>query len=304
MIRGRRHPHRPGRAADRPPSSKRSRRRHPSRTHPGGPPTPTRSTPSRQAPSATACRVAGLEVGAPWPPIGPTRPAICASVKLLLLHPLPLDGSIFPDALRTLADECFAPTLYAHGDDVQSWARAALDLTGGGPLVVVGNSVGGSCAIELARLAPDEVEALVLCGTKPGHRPEPAYRDEALHLLEREGMRAAWERYWRPLFGPDAPADVVDRGWQVASRQGIAAIGSGVRAFHSRPDREAFLRSWAGPTWIVSGEHDIRPERARRLAESLPRAQFHLLPGSGHYIPLEHPDALVAITRRAVHAVT
>lgn len=39
-------------------------------------------------------------------------------MKLLLLHPLPLDGSVFSDDLRSLGDECIAPTLYAEGDDI------------------------------------------------------------------------------------------------------------------------------------------------------------------------------------------
>ena len=96
-------------------------------------------------------------------------------MKLLLLHPLPLDGSIFSDDLRALVDECVAPTLYDAGDEITDWAQAALDSIGDGPVVVVGNSIGGSCAIEVARLAPTKVKALVLCGSKPGHRPEPEY---------------------------------------------------------------------------------------------------------------------------------
>ena len=93
-------------------------------------------------------------------------------VKLLLLHPLPLDGSIFSDDLRALGDECVAPTLYEAGDDLVDWERAALDAVGDGPVVVVGNSIGGSCAIEVARLAPTKVWALVLCGARVAHRCE------------------------------------------------------------------------------------------------------------------------------------
>lgn len=221
-------------------------------------------------------------------------------MKLLLLHPLPLDGSIFSDELRALSDECFAPTLYEAGDDIVAWARAALDSVGDGPVVVVGNSIGGSCAIEVARLAPAKIKALVLCGSKPGHGPEPALRDEALQVIAGDGLRAAWERYWLPRFGPTAPTDVIERAWLVASKQGAKAIASGVRAFHGRPDRDAFLSSWPGPVLIVSGEHDIRPERSRRLADRLPSAEFRLVGDVGHYVPLEAPHALTAITAEAL----
>lgn len=218
------------------------------------------------------------------------------AVKLLLLHPLPLDGSVFSDDLRSLGDDCVAPTLYDEGDDILGWARAALDAVGDGPVVVVGNSIGGSCAIEVARLAPSKVKALVLCGTKAGHRPEPDVRDEALHVLDNLGLRAAWERYWLPLFGPDASADVVEHAWLVAARHGAESISCGVRAFHGRPDREDFLRTWLGPVVLVSGEHDIKPQRSQRLADRLPHGVFCLVPGVGHYLPLEAPEALQAIT--------
>lgn len=224
-------------------------------------------------------------------------------MKLLLLHPLPLDGSVFSDGPRALGDECVAPTLYDQGDDLIDWARAALDAVGNGPIVVVGNSIGGSCAIEVARLAPTKVKALVLCGTKPGHRPEPQLRDEALDILDQHGIRAAWDRYWLPLFGPDASAEVVEQGWLAAARQGAAAIASGVRAFHGRADRDDFLGTWPGPVTLVSGEHDLRPDQTQRLAERLPHGAHHLVEGVGHYLPIEAPDALTAITAGVLAAL-
>lgn len=227
------------------------------------------------------------------------------AVKLLLLHPLPLDGSVFSDDLRGLGDSCLAPTLYEAGDDVVAWARAALDTVGAGPVVVVGNSIGGSCAIEVARLAPRLVKALVLCGVKPGRRPEPALRDEALRVLSRDGgLRDAWRRYWLPLFGPSAGPGVVERAWLAALRQGPESIAAGVRAFHGRPDREAFLASWPGQLWLVDGEHDIVARGGRNLTKRPPGAAVRTLPGVGHYVPLEAPGALAAITAEALARTT
>jgi len=168
-------------------------------------------------------------------------------VKLLLLHPLPLDGSVLSNDLRTLVDDCVVPTLYSEGADLVAWARAALDAVGDGPVVVVGNSIGGSCAIEVAMLAPTKVKGLVLCGAKAGHRREPDLRDEALSVLECQGIDVAWERYWRPLFGPDAPGAVVERAWRTARKIGAPAVAEGVRAFHGRANREDFLLGWDGP---------------------------------------------------------
>ena len=234
--------------------------------------------------------------------IGPARQD--RAVKLLLLHPLPLDGSIWSHDLRSLCDECVAPTLYSEGDDLVAWARAALDQVGDGPIVVVGNSIGGSCAIEVARLAPTQVKALVLCGTKAGHRPQPDLRDDALCLLEDHGLAAAWDKYWRPLFGPDVTADVFEQAWQSAASVGAASVAAGIRAFHGRADREDFLKAWHGPVTIVNGEHDTHTEQRRHLAAQLQRGAFHLLPGVGHYLPLEAPDALTTITSNLVASLS
>lgn len=229
--------------------------------------------------------------------------AIMNTVKLLLLHPLPLNGSIFSAGLRALVDESAAPTLYGVGDDLGDWAQAALDSIGDGPIVVVGNSIGGSCAIEVARLAPNKVKALVLVGVKPGHRPEPDLCDEALRLIGTCGLGAAWERYWEPLFGPSTPAETIERARQVVWSQDPKAISNGVRAFHGRSDRKSFLQSWAGPILIVSGQYDIHHDRDRLFAQGLANATFHLVAGAGHYVPIESPEALTMITAEALTRV-
>ena len=222
-------------------------------------------------------------------------------MTLVLLHPLPLDGSIWPDAVRSLAEDVVAPDLCSLGDHVEVWADAVLQLAGDGPLVVVGSSVGGSCAIEIALRAPDRVAAIVLSGTKAGHDPDPQLRDEALEVLAGDGVEVAWRRYWRPLFGPRASARTVDRALAVAVSQGPDAVARGVRAFHGRPDRDDFLDSWSGPVWIVNGEHD-RPERARLDARRLADCRFVEVPGAGHYLPLEAPDEFAGVIAEALGA--
>jgi pimeloyl-ACP methyl ester carboxylesterase len=225
-------------------------------------------------------------------------------VTLVLLHPLPLDASIWSEGVTGLVDECIAPNLYLLGEDIRDWARAVLDLAGDGPMTIVGNSVGGSCAIEMALLAPKKITALVLSGTKAGHDPDPGLRDEALRTLDAVGIEVAWERYWRPLFGPGTEDAVVRSARDVALAQGTAALANGVRVFHGRPDREAFLDQWQGPVWVVSGAHDIRPDRARASAARLRRGHFREVPRAGHYVPLEAPDEFIRIIGEAMRSGT
>lgn len=222
------------------------------------------------------------------------------AVKVVLLHALPLDATMWHQVAEGLQYEVVAPDLYQLGPTLQDWAQGVLDLVGRGPLAVVGNSVGGSCAIEVARLAPGAVRHLILIGAKPGHRPDPAYRDAAVRLLETAGIEAAWSRYWAPLVGPTAPADVAESIRRIALAQSIEDLVRGVRVFHGRTDRSAFLSSWTGPVTVVSGEHDLAPAQSKELAASLKQGQFSLVSGSGHYAPIEAAPRVCKIVRDSI----
>jgi pimeloyl-ACP methyl ester carboxylesterase len=96
---------------------------------------------------------------------------------------------------------------------------------------------------------------------------------------------------------------VVERGWQIAHKTGAPAIAAGVHAFHGRAGRENAVQTCAAPVVFVNGEFD-RAERSRRFAERLPHWSFRQVDGVGHYLPLEAPTALTAITGDVLASVT
>jgi pimeloyl-ACP methyl ester carboxylesterase len=203
-------------------------------------------------------------------------------------------------------ESTIAPTLYRLGESLQAWAAGVLDLAGDGPLLVVGSSVGGSCALEVARLAPDRVAALVLIGAKAGVRREPALRDEAVRVLGERGMAEAWAKYWEPLFGSHAEAAIVANARRIALAQNLADVICGVRAFHDRVDRDQFVRGWRKPLVVVSGDQDRSPtpETAAAAAIGAPLGAFHVVEDCGHYVSLERPRELETILRQVVRGST
>jgi len=221
----------------------------------------------------------------------------------VLLHPLPLDETVWPSAMDSFGRDAVAPRLYDLGDSIEAWASAVVDMVDTEPMVLVGNSVGGSCAIEIALQVPDRVELMVLIGTKAGHRPEPAFRDEAIEVLTTEGMGAAWPRYWAPLFGALTDGSVIERAREIAERQSIDDVVRGVRVFHSRPDRADQIRMLEVPIVVVSGEYDRAPANGRAFAAGLRRGVFRSVPGAGHYVPLERPLELREIIRDSISAL-
>ena len=58
-------------------------------------------------------------------------------------------------------------------------------------------------------------------------------------------------------------------------------------------DRRANLPNIQVPTLVITGEHDrtAAPEVARKMAERIPGALCHILPGAGHLLNIEQPDA-------------
>ena len=225
-------------------------------------------------------------------------------MQVVLLHALPLDAAMWAGQLARLPEDTLAPDLYPLGDTMTQWAQAVLDLAASGPLLVVGCSVGGSCALEMAALAPDRLGAVVLVGAKAGHRRQPEVRDAAVALLHTEGLDAAWSQIWAPLLGPNTDGSIAATVRSIAMRQSVADIVRGVEVFHDRPDLDDFAATWRKPLYVISGKNDTSPSptTAAALARAAPRGHFELVPDCGHYVNLERPQAFEALLAQFLRA--
>jgi pimeloyl-ACP methyl ester carboxylesterase len=179
--------------------------------------------------------------------------------ELLLLHALPLDGSMWTAQAELLPGATYAPALYPLGDRIETWATEALKLTKGNCLIVVGCSIGGSCALEIAAIAQDRIAALVLIGTKANHRPDPAFHASALETLGKDGLETAWQTFWEPLFFKQAAPRVVSDAKSIALRQSSEDVARGITVFHTRPSRDQVLAIFPHPVLVVTGSDDIAP---------------------------------------------
>jgi len=206
--------------------------------------------------------------------------------------------------MALLPGSTYAPTLYPLGDSVEEWAAAVLKLVKGDRLIVVGCSVGGSCALEVAVAAPERVAALVLIGTKAGHRSDPALHAYALETLQKKGLEEAWRIFWAPLFSSSAHGQVISDAKRMALRQSPQDVARGVTAFHNRPGRDQFLSAFPRPIVVVTGAHDTAPGPDVSAAQSRSARQGRLVvvPTSGHYVPLERPAFLNSILRDVISA--
>jgi pimeloyl-ACP methyl ester carboxylesterase len=182
-------------------------------------------------------------------------------------------------------------------DDVAG-ALAALGLA---RTDVVGFSMGGAVAQELALDHAPLVRSLVLIGTTPGAGDErlPGPDDDFVaQMSERlfqppprtDDQRVAWTvDLYRLLagdrydFDEDHQRDIAARelawGWYPESGHGVAATAS-----PSRLDRLDGIRA---PTLVVHGTRDVvyAREHADALSDGIPDATLVLVDGLGHEIP-------------------
>ncbi|HEY9854352.1 MAG TPA: 2-succinyl-6-hydroxy-2,4-cyclohexadiene-1-carboxylate synthase [Stenomitos sp.] len=246
----------------------------------------------------------------------PMRPAI------VFLHGFTWDGAAWAPVAEALSDRfyCVAPDLPGHG--ATSWpeptAEWSFDRVVDALLAVlvklnlvaphvVGYSMGGRLALRLALRHAIPMERLVLIGASAGlehpHDRSDRVRSDAelAQRLVSEGMEAFLDRWMAlPLFETMRSLDPALLAKLNAGRANqhpgglaasLATMGTG-----SQPYLLEALSGLPMPTMLVVGEHD---QKFRAIAEQmyarLPQGRLEVLPGCGHSIPFERPEALSAL---------
>jgi pimeloyl-ACP methyl ester carboxylesterase/putative sterol carrier protein len=189
-------------------------------------------------------------------------------------------------------------------------ARKLMDAVEVERAVVLGNSLGGRVALEMAVRAPSRVRGLVLLAPAvPGFRIQPVLG--FMRVIPTEvgripfPLRERWMQVAvRRLFGD--PSVLPDEGYQAAADEFI-------RVYRDPAARMAFFGSlrhlvteapkpfWAQmrkvrvPALLVWGTADrLVPVRlAPRLAEAMPRSELMVLDGAGHVPQFEATEAVL-----------
>ena len=156
---------------------------------------------------------------------------------------------------------------------------------------VVGVSMGGMIAQELALRRPDRVRSLALLVTHSGGRLAalPPLRGLAVLLSTRD--RAT--RLERLLYPPGTEVPRERSAAMLAQRVPRGTLRAQVRAI-TRHDTRARLHALSMPTLVVKAGRDllVRPSHADRLVAGIPGARLLDLPGAGHGLVLTHADRL------------
>ena len=182
-----------------------------------------------------------------------------------------------------------------------------------GRAVVLGLSMGGMIAQQVALDAPDRVAGLVLVATRP---PSPRFQRPELGtavafvrpVMPGESLRDYFRRLWSsaaaPGFAeahPDAIEEFVEQTVELPTPRGM--LVHQMRAMSGWGHAERISQITA-PTSVVHGECDrFAPiVNGEAIAELIPGARLERLPGVGHLVPCEAPDRLADLVLELVAA--
>lgn len=197
-------------------------------------------------------------------------------------------------ASATVADLRAHDTMIALADDVLSRAPERF--------AVAGLSMGGYCALEIFRQAPDRVIGLAFVDTsaRPDAPEAKANREKQIDRARTayptlvDEVLPKWihpSRLHDADVGGVASDMALDAGPEIFVRQ--------QRAIMSRADSRPLLRSIRCPTVVVCGSDDalIPMEVHEELARGIAGARLEVIPACGHLAPLERPNEVAEALR-------
>jgi len=157
-----------------------------------------------------------------------------------------------------------------------------------GAYALIGHSMGGAIAMELATQPPGGMHSLMLVGTgaKLGVTP-------IVFQMLRENPKGFFETIDRVGFSPDTKRGIRDLVIGITRRCAPSVIFRDFRACDRFDIRER-LKDILIPALIVCGEEDLLTpvKYSQYLHDMIPSSSLVLIPGAGHMVMAEQPSLL------------
>ena len=207
------------------------------------------------------------------------------------------------------------PAMYSQSRAVAD-ALTVLQDAGVHKAFVVGNSMGGFCALHFALRHPDRTLGAVVAGCGYGAHPdkEATFREESEKVaaaFETEGAETMSQWYGvgpaRVQYEAKDPRGHAEHVRVLAEHDPVGAANTMRGVQKARPSLYAMadeLASMEPPVLVIAGDEDNGVlETDLMLKRTIPRCGLAILPKSGHVTNLEEPELFNELVQRFMTAV-
>jgi pimeloyl-ACP methyl ester carboxylesterase len=223
---------------------------------------------------------------------------------LVLLPGLLCDQVLWRAQIRALDNVAEAEVADLTRDDsLEAMARRTLEAA---PprFALAGLSMGGYCALEMMRQAPERVERLALLdtGARADTPEQTARRRGLIELAEKGEFKGVTPRLLPLLIHPDRLEDakLVGEVTAMAARVGKDAFLRQQMAIMGRIDSRPSLARIVCPTLVLCGRQDQLTPLAlhEEMASLIAGARLDVIDHCGHLSSMERPEAVTAELRQ------
>lgn len=224
---------------------------------------------------------------------------------LVLLPALLCNEGLFSPQIAALKDRAniVIPDL-SRDTTIAAAAQRILSEIPAEKFCLCGISMGGYVAFELMRQAPERIEALCLTDTNPFGETEQSSKNRAVMIAraQTDGLESIVESSQFSVLAPenrDKPL-IKELLPKMVFETGLHGYVNEQKTIMSRPDSRDLLEKIACPTLVAGGELDklSTPAIMDDMARQIPNAERIVIKNSGHFPPLENPDAMTEVLLR------
>jgi pimeloyl-ACP methyl ester carboxylesterase len=226
---------------------------------------------------------------------------------VLLLHAFPVGPEMWEPQLEALAGyEVRTPSLVGRGESVDGWAKQLLAETDG-DLVAIGASMGGYCALAMAKRAPERLRGLALVGSHAAADPPDGkiWRDQSIARVREKGSLAQWQSMRDYALGADAEsaaARPLEKGIAAHDPEGVVQE---LVAMIGREDTTDVVRTLRCPFLAIAGALDQgTAAESKKLVELAPDGELVIIPGANHLVSFQRPDLVNPVLLRFIERCT
>ena len=182
-------------------------------------------------------------------------------------------------------------------------AVSVLDAAGLRRAHVLGTSLGGMVALQVALDWPERVDRLVLACTTPGGELSAPMPEQTVRLIRESPAlprEVAMRRGVENALAPGADPALIERIMEhrLATAQPLAAWLAQAAAGMSF-DVWSRVGQIAAPTLVLTGDLDVvvDPRNSELLAEMIPGARLETFAGTGHLFFWQEPERFVEVVK-------